>query len=106
MPFYPYYLRLVATIKQEFPGLHLHAFSPQEVQFIAENDGISYAEVIAELQDAGVGSMPGTAAEVLDDQVRRILCPEKTNTATWLEIVTTAHKTRYANYEHHAFWTY
>jgi len=90
--FLPYYLRLVATIKQEFPGLHLHAFSPQEVQFIAENDGISYAEVIAALRDAGVGSMPGTAAEVLDDQVRRILCPEKTNTATWLEIVTTAHK--------------
>jgi FO synthase subunit 2 len=90
--FLPYYLKLVKTIKQEFPGLHLHAFSPQEVQFIAENDGISYAEVIAKLQDAGVGSMPGTAAEVLDDQVRRILCPEKTNTATWLEIVGTAHK--------------
>jgi FO synthase subunit 2 len=62
------------------------------VQFIAEKDGLTYAHVIAALQDAGVGSMPGTAAEVLDDQVRRILCPEKTNTATWLEIVETAHQ--------------
>lgn len=87
-----YYLRLVETIKAEFPKLHLHAFSPQEVQFIAKHDGLSYTEVIAALRDAGVGSMPGTAAEVLDDEVRRILCPEKTNTATWLEIVETAHQ--------------
>lgn len=90
--FLPYYLRLVKTIKHEFPQLHLHAFSPQEVQFIAQQDELSYAEVIAALQNAGVGSMPGTAAEVLDDQVRRILCPEKTNTAAWLEIVGTAHQ--------------
>lgn len=90
--FLPYYQQLVRTIKEEFPQLHLHAFSPQEVQFIADHDGISYAEVIAALQEAGVGSMPGTAAEILDDNVRRILCPEKTNTATWLEIVGTAHR--------------
>ncbi|WP_427163041.1 7,8-didemethyl-8-hydroxy-5-deazariboflavin synthase subunit CofH [Aliinostoc sp. HNIBRCY26] len=87
-----YYLKLVATIKQEFPQIHLHAFSPQEVQFIARIDGLTYAEVIAALRDAGVNSMPGTAAEVLDDQVRRVLCPEKIDTATWLEIVSTAHK--------------
>ncbi len=90
--FLPYYLQLVKTIKNEFPQLHLHAFSPQEVQFIAEQDGLSYREVIAALGDAGVGSMPGTAAEVLDDDVRRILCPEKTSAATWLEIVETAHQ--------------
>jgi len=88
----PYYLRLVETIKKEFPQLHLHAFSPQEVQFIAQQDGLSYAQVISSLQAAGVGSMPGTAAEILDDEVRRILCPEKTNTAAWLEIVGTAHQ--------------
>lgn len=88
----PYYLKLVETIKQEFPQLHLHAFSPQEVQFIARVDGLSYAEVITALRDAGVDSMPGTAAEVLDDEVRRILCPEKIDAATWLEIVSTAHK--------------
>lgn len=87
-----YYLQLVQTIKNHFPELHLHAFSPQEIQFIARADGLSYADVIAALQDAGVGSMPGTAAEVLDDEVRRILCPEKTDTQTWLEIVGTAHR--------------
>lgn len=88
----PYYLKLVETIKQRFPQLHLHAFSPQEIQFIAREDGLSYEQVIRELRDAGVGSLPGTAAEVLDDQVRRIICPEKINTATWLEIISTAHR--------------
>ena len=88
----PYYLKLVETIKSEFPHLHLHAFSPQEIQFIARLDGISYTDVIIALRDAGVGSMPGTAAEVLDDDVRRVLCPEKINTETWLEIVSTAHQ--------------
>lgn len=88
----PYYLKLVESIKQEFPHLHLHAFSPQEVQFIAREDGLKYADVIAAFRDAGVGSMPGTAAEVLNDDVRRVLCPEKIDTATWLEIVSTAHK--------------
>jgi 5-amino-6-(D-ribitylamino)uracil---L-tyrosine 4-hydroxyphenyl transferase len=88
----PYYLKLVESIKQEFPHLHLHAFSPQEVQFIAREDGLNYIDVIVALRDAGVGSMPGTAAEVLNDDVRRILCPEKIDTATWLEIVSTAHK--------------
>lgn len=87
-----YYVKLVETIKQDFPHLHLHAFSPQEVQFIARIDGISEAEVITALRDAGVGSMPGTAAEVLDDNVRRVLCPEKIDAKTWLEIVETAHK--------------
>lgn len=87
-----YYSRLVEIIKDKFPQLHIHAFSPQEVQFIAEQDKLSYAYVITALQVAGVDSMPGTAAEVLDDDVRRILCPEKTDTATWLEIVSTAHK--------------
>lgn len=87
-----FYTQLVEQIKDVFPELHLHAFSPQEVQFIAREDGLSFAEVIAALQDAGVGSLPGTAAEVLDDRVRQILCPEKINTAQWLEIVGTAHR--------------
>jgi 5-amino-6-(D-ribitylamino)uracil---L-tyrosine 4-hydroxyphenyl transferase len=87
-----YYLNLIKSLKQEFPQLHLHAFSPQEIQFIAREDDLSYEEVIISLQEAGVGSMPGTAAEILDDQVRKIICPEKINRATWLEIVTTAHR--------------
>lgn len=88
----PYYQNLLRTVKQTFPQLHLHAFSPQEIQFIAREDGLAYAKVIGDLQEAGLGSMPGTAAEVLDDGVRRILCPEKIDTATWCAIVTTAHQ--------------
>ncbi len=87
-----YYRRLVTAIKDEFPQLHLHAFSPQEIQFIAREDSLSYEQVIATLRDAGLGSMPGTAAEVLDDRVRRVICPEKIDTATWLEIIATAHR--------------
>jgi FO synthase subunit 2 len=87
-----YYLQIVEAIKDQFPQIHLHAFSPQEIEFIAREDGLSYATVIAILRDAGVDSLPGTAAEVLDDVVRQVLCPEKINTATWLEIVATAHQ--------------
>jgi len=87
-----YYLKLVDTIKGQFPHLHLHAFSPQEVQFIAREDGLSYRQVLLALRDAGVGSLPGTAAEVLDDAVRRVLCPEKIDSATWLDIVGLAHE--------------
>ncbi|MEB3313120.1 MAG: radical SAM protein, partial [Cyanobacteriota bacterium] len=87
-----YYLRLVRTIKDPYPDLHVHAFSPQEVQFIAREDHLSYEDVLRALREAGVDSLPGTAAEVLDDQVRRVLCPEKINSATWLEIVRLAHR--------------
>ncbi len=86
-----YYIELVNTIKTKFPHLHLHAFSPQEIQFIAREDGMSYGEVIRSLRDAGVGSLPGTAAEVLDDRVRQVICPEKIDSQTWIEIVETAH---------------
>ena len=88
----PYYLRIVRTIKETFPQLHLHAFSPQEVEFIARQDGLSFSEVIDAFQEAGVGSMPGTAAEVLDDAVRRVICPEKINTEVWLDVVGAAHR--------------
>ncbi|MBE9059770.1 7,8-didemethyl-8-hydroxy-5-deazariboflavin synthase subunit CofH [cf. Phormidesmis sp. LEGE 11477] len=87
-----YYCKLVETIKAASPDLHVHAFSPQEVQFIAREDRLSLKAVLAALRDVGVGSLPGTAAEVLDDSVRRILCPEKTTAAEWLEIVGLAHE--------------
>jgi len=87
-----YYCKLVETIRQASPDLHVHAFSPQEVQFIAREDGLSLEAVLVALREAGVGSLPGTAAEILDDDVRRILCPEKTSAAEWLEIVGLAHK--------------
>jgi FO synthase subunit 2 len=87
-----YYLKLVHTIKAECPHIHLHAFSPQEVQFIAREDHLTYRQVLQALIEAGVGSLPGTAAEVLDDDVRQVLCPEKINTATWLQIIGLAHE--------------
>ncbi|MEM6501511.1 MAG: 7,8-didemethyl-8-hydroxy-5-deazariboflavin synthase subunit CofH [Cyanobacteria bacterium P01_C01_bin.89] len=87
-----YYAHLLSTLKSQFPELHLHAFSPQEVEFIAREDDLDFATVIRELKAAGVGSMPGTAAEVLDDSVRRILCPEKINAAIWLDIAETTHR--------------
>lgn len=87
----PYYLNIVEKIKTNFPQLHLHAFSPQEIQFIAREDCISYEKVLVALKKSGLGSMPGTAAEVLDDQVRNIICPEKIDSATWLEIISLAH---------------
>ena len=85
-----YYRAIVLELKRTFPALHLHAFSPQEVEFIAREDGLSFAAVIESLAEAGVDSLPGTAAEVLDDEVRRVICPEKLNTATWIEVVETA----------------
>jgi len=87
-----YYQQLVTTIKDGFPEIHLHGFSPQEIQFIAREDEISYEQVIGGLKAVGVGSMPGTAAEILDDRARNIICPEKINTQTWLEIIRTAHR--------------
>ena len=87
-----YYLKLITEIKNNYPQLHLHAFSPQEVEFIARQDGLSFTDVILAFKDAGVGSMPGTAAEVLDDKVRNVICPEKINSQIWLEIVSTAHR--------------
>ncbi len=87
-----YYLDLIMGIRRTFPQLHLHAFSPQEIEFIARNDGLSFRDVIVALSDAGVGSLPGTAAEILDDTVRQQICPEKLDTETWLEIVSTAHR--------------
>jgi 5-amino-6-(D-ribitylamino)uracil---L-tyrosine 4-hydroxyphenyl transferase len=87
-----HYLKLLETVREAAPKLHIHAFSPQEVEFIARQDGLSFKTTIEALRDAGVGSLPGTAAEVLDDRIRQIICPEKINSATWCEIVTTAHE--------------
>nr|WP_245395623.1 7,8-didemethyl-8-hydroxy-5-deazariboflavin synthase subunit CofH [Anthocerotibacter panamensis] len=87
-----YYLKLVHMLKDAFPHLHLHAFSPQEAFFIAEEDSLTLEHVLGELQAAGVGSMPGTAAEVLYEPVRRRLCGEKLNTQQWITGVKTALK--------------
>jgi FO synthase len=86
------YLALCRAIKDAVPAMHIHAFSPLEVRQGAATLGIGLAEFLAELKEAGLGTLPGTAAEVLDDGVRAIICPDKLNTAQWLEVVGTAHR--------------
>ncbi|HEX4193143.1 MAG TPA: 7,8-didemethyl-8-hydroxy-5-deazariboflavin synthase CofG, partial [Stellaceae bacterium] len=86
------YLAICRTIKAAVPGMHVHAFSPLEITQGAATLGISIAEFLTELKAAGLGSLPGTAAEILDDEVRAIICPDKVTTAQWLSVVETAHR--------------
>ena len=86
------YLSVCRAIKQAVPGLHVHAFSPLEVWQGAKTLGRPLDDFVAELRDAGLGSLPGTAAEILDDEIRAIICPDKVKTAEWLEVMEAAHK--------------
>ncbi len=86
------YLDICRTVKDACPGIHIHAFSPLEVFQGAATLGISVEEFLRRLRDAGLGSLPGTAAEVLDEEVRAILCPDKVNTDQWLQVIETAHR--------------
>jgi FO synthase len=86
------YLSVCRAIKQAVPGLHVHAFSPLEVWQGAKTLGRPLPGFLAELRDAGLSSLPGTAAEILDDEVRAIICPDKVKTAEWLEVMEAAHK--------------
>ena len=87
-----YYVELVEAIKRELPELHVHAFSALEVWQGAATLGLPLADYLTRLRDAGLASLPGTAAEILDDEVRRILCPDKVTTEQWLEVHQTAHE--------------
>ena len=86
------YLSICRAIKDAVPGMHIHAFSPLEIHQGAETLGIPVATLLERLQAAGLGTLPGTAAEILDDEVRAIICPDKINTQQWLDIVGTAHR--------------
>jgi len=72
--------------------MHVHAFSPLEVTQGAATLGRSLSSFLAELKEAGLGTLPGTAAEILDDEVRAVICPDKVNTAQWLDVLRAAHK--------------
>ena len=85
------YLSIVKAVKQIQPDMHVHAFSPLEIRQGAETLGMPLPAYLAELKQAGLGTLPGTAAEILDDEVRQVLCPDKLNTAQWLEVMRTAH---------------
>ncbi len=85
------YLAIVRAVKEAVPGMHVHAFSPLEVWQGAKTLGVGIDTFLARLRDAGLGSLPGTAAEILDEEVRRIICPDKVTTAQWFEVMTAAH---------------
>jgi FO synthase len=86
------YLAICRAIKQAVPDIHVHAFSPLEITQGAATLGISVGEFLTALKEAGLSSLPGTAAEILDDEVRAIICPDKVTTAQWLSVVGTAHR--------------
>ena len=85
------YVRLCEAIKAAAPELHIHAFSPEEVKYGAGLAKVSIRDYLVELKAAGLGSLPGTSAEVLDDEVRARIAPGRITTEEWIEVVTTAH---------------
>jgi FO synthase len=86
------YLEIVRTVKAAVPAMHVHAFSPLEVRHGAETLGMALAAYLERLRREGLSSLPGTAAEILDDEVRAVICPDKLNTAQWLEVIAAAHE--------------
>ncbi len=86
------YLDLVHAVKAAVPEMHVHAFSPLEILHGATTLGLTIAEFLARLRDAGLATLPGTAAEILDDEVRAVICPDKLDTSQWLDVMRTAHR--------------
>ena len=85
------YCEILELIGQSYPRMHLHAYSPMEVLHMSRNSRVPVEDALVELRKSGLGSMPGTAAEILVDSVRQKICPGKLNTSEWCHIVSTAH---------------
>ena len=85
------YIRICEAIHEAVPGIHIHAFSPLEVSQGAQTLGLSVPDFLIRLRDSGLGTLPGTAAEVLDDEVRKVICPDKLSTEEWLSVMRNAH---------------
>jgi 7,8-didemethyl-8-hydroxy-5-deazariboflavin synthase CofH subunit len=86
-----YYRDILRAVKSAVPGMHIHAFSPMEIMFGIELTGMGLRDYLMMLRDNGLGTLPGTAAEILDDTVRHVLSRNKLSTAQWKEVITTAH---------------
>ncbi len=86
-----YYVDVVKTLKQEFPSIHLKAFTPVELKYFSDISGLTVAEVLRQLQAVGLDSLPGGGAEVLSERIRQKLCPYKASSHEWLDIMQTAH---------------
>jgi len=82
----------VRAVKKAVPWIHVHAFSPLEIRNGAGTLGLTLAHYLARIRDAGLATLPGTAAEILDDEIRSIICPDKLRTDEWLEVIATAHQ--------------
>ena len=87
-----YYRDILRAIKQAVPRMHIHAFSPMEIVYGVELTGIPLADYLSMLRDNGLDTLPGTAAEILDDEVRHVLSANKLSTAQWIEVIRTAHR--------------
>jgi 7,8-didemethyl-8-hydroxy-5-deazariboflavin synthase CofH subunit len=87
-----FYVGVLEAIKRRLPDMHVHGFTPLEVWQGAHTLGVTVREFLTRLRDAGLGTLPGTAAEILDDRVREHLCPDKVRTAEWAEVMITAHE--------------
>lgn len=87
-----YYVNLLRAIQARLPTLHIHAYSPMEIAYGVEKTGMPLRDYLLMLKAAGLGSIPGTAAEILDDDVRRVLSPNKLTMRRWVEIIHTAHE--------------
>ena len=87
-----FYIDLCAAIKREVPEIHVHAFSPEEILYGATLSDRSIEDYMMALKDVGLGSMPGTSAEILDDRVREIISPGRISTRDWIAVIRTAHK--------------
>src|SRR5207249_1701089 len=86
-----YYIDLCRAIKRALPDLHLHAFSPEEILYGSVRSGLPIKEYLTELKAAGLGSLPGTSAEILDQEIRDVISPGRITVKQWVEIITTAH---------------
>ena len=87
-----YYRDILGAVKRAVPGMHCHAFSPMEIVYGVELTGMPVADYLAMLRDNGLDTLPGTAAEILDDQVRAVLSRNKLSTDQWTEVITAAHR--------------
>lgn len=87
-----FYIDLCAAIKREVPEIHVHAFSPEEVLYGATLSGCTIKDYLAALKDVGLGSLPGTSAEILDDRVREVISPGRISTRDWIEVIRSAHQ--------------
>jgi len=87
-----YYRDILRAVKDAVPQMHIHAFSPMEIVYGVELTGMPMADYLSMLRDNGLGTLPGTAAEILDDEIRHILSANKLSTAQWVEVIRTAHR--------------